>query len=913
MREKLNRRDFHEAIDKTLSGLQPDPWLYRRLSARMEEGEIKVKKKLPAALVIALAIIMLTAIALAATLLSHQEVVEQVAVPMAVGNDGKVGVNESYSFDELAELVRVLNENGITLEENSTIMKALQSGQGYYEEETMMELCRQAFGGNYYTWTLEEQDWFDGLMVECGFYETRSVRKPGEGNLTYEQAEAFAYDVLRPSYGHEVSPETSASYKLSRSFYLDSERGGKAAWSFMWEPTEVTQGRYSVTFLDENPKGTFSIGADVPDWTQPYTAEILLGKFHSVHSWDEAKWPQRVWRQLHEMMQKAELMKKTPNYAACYGYQMTAYPEPLDSEIKRDEAIQFAKDALKIDGAAMNSAVLTEYEGKRAWLIGLNVYAANEQAKDQNAGLYAVTLDSVTGNAESIRKQEKKDDVSFTFVPQAAYEKAHAGLLTDDDYIRMAQEAILKIYPQYDFSQVRSYVDANWEGTWHTVRFQSETVKQGKASAKVRTDGTVWEEMADVSPVTGDNILERYNDAYKYSGFWDQKTWVQLGKDMESLTPTSYVNLPLKQTRYPEEASVSIGHEKAQELAMIATGKRNPEVNTCVLVDAKPHPVWIMRVLTDDFDNPVIGIDAETGEVVFTELYRTDYTPKYVLYSMPETWRRIELDNLGAPYMARDAVNHKFSDMSLDDPDMGLDDSSLWRTEQEGLTVRFVGRFAGMKCYEVELDEKGFVLRCEETETDSTEPMPDTLEDPITPIPTPQPDGKPWFWGMNFGDDELWDALDTAMKKYDVNPGNFREKELEWVKKYGENIQWPYDCVVLEHYLSAVDSWSFEYSHPLFVREGKKNREEIYELAMAAFHETADEEMGAAWVAGMRCDGMLNQGGNNPATGEQLTEPYWFINMLVYENENDWNPKGYVILTEDGEVIYSVLELMGNG
>ena len=38
-----------------------------------------------------------------------------------------------------------------------------------------------------------------------------------------------------------------------------------------------------------------------------------------------------------------------------------------------------------------------------------------------------------------------------------------------------------------------------------------------------------------------------------------------------------------------------------------------------------------------------------------------------------------------------------------------------------GLTVRFTGRREGMKSYEVELDENGFVLRCEETGTAAAE------------------------------------------------------------------------------------------------------------------------------------------------------------------------------------------------
>ena len=50
MREDLSREKMHKAIDSTLSGLEGDPWLFRRVAARAGEGEIKVKKRLSAGL-----------------------------------------------------------------------------------------------------------------------------------------------------------------------------------------------------------------------------------------------------------------------------------------------------------------------------------------------------------------------------------------------------------------------------------------------------------------------------------------------------------------------------------------------------------------------------------------------------------------------------------------------------------------------------------------------------------------------------------------------------------------------------------------------------------------------------------------------------------------------------------------------
>ena len=73
MREDLNRAKMHKAIDSTLSGLNGDPWLFQRVSARAAEGETKVKKKLSTGLVLVIVLMLIAAVALAVTLLTHQE------------------------------------------------------------------------------------------------------------------------------------------------------------------------------------------------------------------------------------------------------------------------------------------------------------------------------------------------------------------------------------------------------------------------------------------------------------------------------------------------------------------------------------------------------------------------------------------------------------------------------------------------------------------------------------------------------------------------------------------------------------------------------------------------------------------------------------------------------------------------
>ncbi|MBR2054707.1 MAG: hypothetical protein IJ968_07450 [Clostridia bacterium] len=116
-----------------------------------------MKKKLSLGLILILILLLASLSALAVSLLTGQEVVEQNAVPLALGNDTDVRPTETFSHDELVQLVETAAENGITLDENSHIMLALQNGEGYWEEEAIMAICREAFDGLYYEWTVEQR------------------------------------------------------------------------------------------------------------------------------------------------------------------------------------------------------------------------------------------------------------------------------------------------------------------------------------------------------------------------------------------------------------------------------------------------------------------------------------------------------------------------------------------------------------------------------------------------------------------------------------------------------------------------------------------------------------------------------------------------------------------------------------
>ena len=879
-----------------------------------------MKKKLSAGLILAIVLVLAAAAALASAPLNFREILEQAAVPLATGNDTGAAANPIYSADELAELVRTLEENGIILGENNQVMQVLKRQEGYYEEETLMEICCEAFGGYFYTWTLEEQDWFEQLMVKIGFHESYESCLPGDGNLSYEEAEAFAFREIRAEYGEDLPLEDRSIWQLERLFYLeDPEEPGdpaSASWNFILKPKDLDHGQYDISFRDNDPEGTAWLSADLHDWTQPYTGAELLCQFFAVYSWHQEQWTQETWQKLHTMMQDATIGLQSETAQETKAYAATAYPEPDAQDIPKETAVRRAEEALQNPRAEQESAVLAEYEGSRSWMVFFRVPDQDENIEEDSSGLYAVEVDSRSGGVKGIREEGMDDSPAFAYVPEAAYEKAWEGFLRRSEIIRLAADAVREKYPELDVTNTEKYEVMAEEYEKWDVTFLSKDVHLGNVSVVMSMNGVAEVINADDEALTGDNLFSRYWQVYGFFGSWDQAVWVQLGQDMTGLDPKGIEGQLLKATRYPEESAVRIGHEEAKEFGIRATGKRRAEVNTCVLVDADPHPVWIMRILTDEPDNPIIGIDAETGETVFREAYLVDYTPHYALFSMPEKWRKAELETYGVLHVAKTEITRKFGDLWLSWPEIEVDNGEDWEVHEDGLTVRCTGRWKGMKAYEVELDENGYVLRCEESDSPSTEEKPENYGEYTAP--TPQPDGKPWIWGNGFAPEAYWERVAETMEANGVTFDNLYEKTAEWTEQYGtleDDANWPQDLFVIGYVLTAMrpdylDQDPVEY--PVFADPAKKSKEEIEAIALKAFHEAADAEKGAEWVDGQKLISALWNSGIYEYYGIDRQEPTWRITLMEL-CDGTWESKGVVMIDEDGNVLLAQMELEGNG
>ncbi len=229
MREAEERVIFQNAVDRRLSGLQENPFLAQRIM-NAEKGEIKVKKKISLSMVLVIVLLLIAVTALAVALLSPKEIVEQVAVPIAQSN-----TQGNYTYEELKELINALNENGITLDDGSTLMRAFEAGRGYWEKDAIHEICLSAFGTNKSTWSIEQQYWYGEMMVAIGAWDSNIYRLPEGDDLTEVEARQLAVDTLKKTYDVELPTETNEEWLVGVGFGSNYyEEGGDSYWIEEW-------------------------------------------------------------------------------------------------------------------------------------------------------------------------------------------------------------------------------------------------------------------------------------------------------------------------------------------------------------------------------------------------------------------------------------------------------------------------------------------------------------------------------------------------------------------------------------------------------------------------------------------------------------------------------------------------------
>ena len=244
--DRIIQAKVRAALDDCLSGVDDMPSL-RYDIMRKVRGEAVVKKKLSVGLIFAIVLILIALGAVAAALLSGKEFVEQELVPKV-----SESTSEKWTQEELDEILRIAAENGIVLSED--VLNRLQNGDGTYKEELMRIFVKVDLGFYPATWPIEEQAWYEKLLMECGLLDQQTRFIPEGDEISQEKALQVAKNYIRDVYQDDTDitdTENYLRYVEYRAFVESDGTVHPRKWYIRYESRDLFHNSYNLTILTD--------------------------------------------------------------------------------------------------------------------------------------------------------------------------------------------------------------------------------------------------------------------------------------------------------------------------------------------------------------------------------------------------------------------------------------------------------------------------------------------------------------------------------------------------------------------------------------------------------------------------------------------------------------------------------------
>lgn len=413
----MNEKDLRDnrirtAIDECLSGVEKMPNLQYKVLLKTR-GEIKVKKKLSVGVIIALVLLAMSVTALAVAYLSTQEMVEQKILPMAKQNDQEPS-NDHFSNEELAHIVDMARDNGISL--SNDILTALEGGQGYWEQEVIMELAKNDFGPIFSQWTLEEQHWFGEVMVSLGFRDTNPSCLPGAGEISYEQAMAVCIEKILQTYGDDVIDAAIWRKNVTYEVGMNEESEISApSWFFWFQPVDTKHNEYMLAMESNGEITSLEVYNALSDKSSDTE---VLSRYHAAYGgfWE---WSPEIW-----VAFGADMRGLPPSSSTTWALQNTQYILPPADGLSLEQAKDVALSAVDLDYTSVFSAVCCMNGEMPIWKVETHTNEPRDIGSGKHTAVWIVEINCITGEVCEKREFIVGSDMDplTRWIPWSVYE-----------------------------------------------------------------------------------------------------------------------------------------------------------------------------------------------------------------------------------------------------------------------------------------------------------------------------------------------------------------------------------------------------------------------------------------------------------------------------------------------------------
>jgi len=315
------------------------------------------------------------------------QVVEQKILPIAQSNDTESEINNYFSVEELYQITQLMQENNIAIPE--ILLRAINQGRSMYEEEIVMALAGEAFGGPFAEWTIEQKHWFGEMMVAIGFRQTNDDCLPKGNEIFFDQALHIAVDRITQEYGDNVQDDSR--WKMLTDYSRLSGSDGSLLtpkWYFSFIPLYAKNNGYRIVI---DPSGNIeqlnvSIAQD-PD----SSAADVIRRFEEVYG-HFTQWDYSVWADLGK-----QIAGRDPGTLKGWLYCHAGYKMPSDNAITEQEANEIAINAVGLKHTTVSNTIYCMAKETPIWKIETHTMTPEDERAGNYTAIWLIEIDAMTG------------------------------------------------------------------------------------------------------------------------------------------------------------------------------------------------------------------------------------------------------------------------------------------------------------------------------------------------------------------------------------------------------------------------------------------------------------------------------------------------------------------------------------
>lgn len=348
------RNNIKRAMDAHLSCLRASDASRAAILEKVRGGKT-MKKKVSLGLVLALALTLIVIGALAAVILTNKDFVNNVLSPKALEN-----TSDSWTQQEMDDILRMAADSGVALDQEA--LSRLQEKGAQYKEEVMRLFAKAQLGFYPSTWSIEDQAWYDQMLVDSGLKEERSCFVPEGDEITQQQALDIVLGYIHDQFDADAAVTDDALYRRHLQYvaYSDNPYQKGKQWYISYEPLDSTHSRYSFTVLSDGTVKEANREMGLAEEGRPaLDANQVLDLYRDTYGAHDT-WTMETWLAFQKEAAQAAQANPGTLSERVRSIIKQSYALPDSTAIPREEAVKAAGQAIASQGGRDEKALLEQ-------------------------------------------------------------------------------------------------------------------------------------------------------------------------------------------------------------------------------------------------------------------------------------------------------------------------------------------------------------------------------------------------------------------------------------------------------------------------------------------------------------------------------------------------------------------------